>query len=551
MPMALGLGLGLPYMAGPSGPSPALDLNFVAMAASQALDSRITYTGASLATLVNAAGLIAYKPHNLLTWSAVSTTNWSLEANVTVTAGSVADPDGAMTGATIAWGSASAGNGVLKVVSGVNGAANSKAIYVRADVAGGTVELVDPGSTVGSTVATLTTSWQRVSLSEVAGAQAASGGVWLRKTASSPATIYVCWATFNFGPLQPYYPTTGSAYFGPRFTYDPVTHAALGLLIEEQRTNLLTYSEKFDNAIWLKQTLTVTANQYTAPDGSTTADALVPTSGDSALTYDIAPASAVAHTFSIWLRSTTGSSFSLDIRLFRDSPFASISTQSVTLTTAWQRFTFTGTPLDTSTHRWRIGNGSSWATGEDAAAWGAQLEAGSFATSYIPTTSASVTRAADSATMTGANFSSWFNAAAGTFVWEGLFATQSTASDPFLAHNGTISESIGAYISGGTAIQWCRAGGVTQAANTAGSPVSVGSLIKIGAAFSANDFRASSNGSAIASDAAGSMPSGVDRLGLAGSGGVLVGGNSTNAPISRLRYYNTALTNAQLQALTA
>lgn len=60
--------------------------------------------------------------------------------------------------------------------------------------------------------------------------------------------------------------------------------------------NLLTWSEQFDNAIWLKQTLTVTANAHTAPDGSATADAAVPTSADSALTYDIAPGSAAAHT---------------------------------------------------------------------------------------------------------------------------------------------------------------------------------------------------------------------------------------------------------------
>ena len=47
--------------------------------------------------------------------------------------------------------------------------------------------------------------------------------------------------------------------------------------------------------------------------------------------------------------------------------------------------------------------------------WGGQSEAGGVATSYIPTTSAEVTRAADSAVMTGPNLSSWYNAAEGTF----------------------------------------------------------------------------------------------------------------------------------------
>jgi hypothetical protein len=51
-------------------------------------------------------------------------------------------------------------------------------------------------------------------------------------------------------------------------------------------------------------------------------------------------------------------------------------------------------------------------------AWGAQVEAGAFATSYIPTVASQVTRSADSAVMTGTNFSSWYNASEGTFYCE-------------------------------------------------------------------------------------------------------------------------------------
>jgi len=74
MPMALGLGLGLPYIAAASGPYPALDLNF---AASGTLDPRVTYSGASLATLTDATGAIAYKPHNLALYSDDLTNGWN------------------------------------------------------------------------------------------------------------------------------------------------------------------------------------------------------------------------------------------------------------------------------------------------------------------------------------------------------------------------------------------------------------------------------------------------------------------------------------------
>lgn len=54
-------------------------------------------------------------------------------------------------------------------------------------------------------------------------------------------------------------------------------------------------------------------------------------------------------------------------------------------------------------------------------AWGAQLELGSFPTSYIPTSGSTVTRSADTAQITGTNFSSWYNQNEGTILWEGIF----------------------------------------------------------------------------------------------------------------------------------
>ena len=57
-----------------------------------------------------------------------------------------------------------------------------------------------------------------------------------------------------------------------RFDHDPVTRESLGLLVEEARTNLITYSEQLNNTGWFKNLVTVSANAGVAPDGTFTAD---------------------------------------------------------------------------------------------------------------------------------------------------------------------------------------------------------------------------------------------------------------------------------------
>lgn len=69
-----------------------------------------------------------------------------------------------------------------------------------------------------------------------------------------------------------YIPTISAAVYSLPIDHDPITFDPLGVLIEEQRTNLLTYSERFDNAAWTKTDVTITANAEVAPNGTTTAD---------------------------------------------------------------------------------------------------------------------------------------------------------------------------------------------------------------------------------------------------------------------------------------
>ena len=155
-------------------------------------------------------------------------------------------------------------------------------------------------------------------------------------------------------------------------------------LIEVVPRNLVTYSEQFDNAAWVKSGVTVTANAVVSPTGTLTADLVTPTISDASIRQSFLPTGAIQHNYSIYLRSATGSSFSTTIRCWRDSPFSNIANTVITVTNEWQRFNLTFTTLDATTHFVAIGASSTLSTGENLYAWGAQVEVGSL-TEYLPT----------------------------------------------------------------------------------------------------------------------------------------------------------------------
>jgi len=181
--------------------------------------------------------------------------------------------------------------------------------------------------------------------------------------------------------------------------------------------------------------------------------------------------------------------------------------------------------------------------------WGAQIEAGAFPTSYIPTTTASLTRAADACSATGTNFSSWFNSSHGTFLVEsdriGTLAFQSA----WVCGDGTSNnryDILGA--SSGTVLRMdVVTGGVTQASAIASSSVALNTSYRFAAAYSANDIAVCANGGTIAADTSVTLPS-VDRAyvggGATGAGAYLCG------HIRRIRYYDKRIPNDQLQLMT-
>jgi hypothetical protein len=174
------------------------------------------------------------------------------------------------------------------------------------------------------------------------------------------------------------------------------------LLLEPQRTNLLTYSEQFDNAAWLENgspAPIVTANTTTSPDGTTNADTLVMTSPSAAtrLEQSVTYASGT-YTISLYVKSLSG--ISQVVRLFKYDGTSETNSGDITVTTEWTRITYIFTSVAGSGNI-SIRAGAS-NNNVNIAIYGFQAEQGSFPTSYIPTTSGTaVTRVKDTASKTG------------------------------------------------------------------------------------------------------------------------------------------------------
>lgn len=359
-----------------------------------------------------------------------------------------------------------------------------------------------------------------------------------------------------------------AAIDAPRFDYNPATLAPRGLLIEEQRINLLTYSEQFDNAAWTKSNITVTANNTTSPDGTLNADKLVVTSAGTNANCTQSPAltASTAYTETVYAKKSEWGWLALEIRgesidaiqawfnLNTGAVGTIVGAGTATITDAgngWYRCSLTRTMgLTTTSPRVRVyptNANALFSTGDGTSGifvWGAQLEAGAFATSYIPTVAAAVTRSPDVATMTGTNFSSWFNAVQGTFVAQFTPSTISGTRAVLDANDNTANESIRLQNVSADPFFTVTDGGVDQASIDAGT-VAANTNYKIAAAYEVNNFAVSLGGGTVGTDTSGTLPT-VTQMQIGNS----AGGNRLNGYICQISYYNTRLTNTTLQALS-
>lgn len=220
----------------------------------------------------------------------------------------------------------------------------------------------------------------------------------------------------------------------PRLDYTSSTCPKL--LMEPQRTNLTTYSNTFTNAAWAKTRCSVLANTTVSPDGTTNASSLIEDTSSSSTHY-FYNANAVVigttYTYSIFAKANTRSKIWLNINstsanatsgaIFNLANGTVESVQSgataniVGLGNGWFRCSYTQTATIALYGLAGLYSTSSIYTGDGVSGiyiYGGQLEAGTYPTSYIPTTTATVTRNAD--VFSKSEISSLLNSQAGTFV---------------------------------------------------------------------------------------------------------------------------------------
>ena len=321
------------------------------------------------------------------------------------------------------------------------------------------------------------------------------------------------------------------------------------ILLEPQRSNLALQSEAL-NTTWTDfgTGTTVTANATTAPDGTNTADYVQFPSGSGSDQFVLAQVltltTGVPHTISFYAKTQTGTASNLVVRL--NGAEAALGQ---TITTSWQRFTKTLTPLtasDDSGFKNRPAVSGS-GTAINVYIWGVQIEAGAYATSYVKTEAAAVTRLADAASKTG--ISSLIGQTEGTvFVEFNSSDLQSYTQRIFTLSDSTTNNVIGFQLTGANQITfYVENGGANQVAITKSAPaITLGQNVKIAAAYKANDFVLYINGVQVGTDTSGSVPAtSALRYSEANDSAPYIG------KIAQTLLFKTRLSNAKLAELTS
>jgi hypothetical protein len=401
-------------------------------------------TRATTATRVNAAGLVELVPYNLLQYSEQFSQGVWFKPSATISANVTTAPNGTMTAdKLVGTGSNPLAsqdsftiNGVTATISVYAKKAelnwlrltNNSAAYSAAwfNLNTGTIGTISGSASPTATITNAGDGWYRCTITMLFDNTAVADIVIACTNADNTTTgytgngtdgIFIWGAQLVQGTAALDYQATETRLNIPRLDYS--LGSCPNILLEPQRTNIALRSEEFDNIAWSKINSTITANVTTSPSGLTNADKLFPTtsSGSHFVFQAITNNQTATNTASCYFKASeytrcgirfndNNTSHGNIFDLITGQVVASVGTKTtatirnvgngwyrceVVITSPTLLLNFQCCVVDNNGVIFDF-NGDST---KGVFLWGAQLEAGAYATSYIPTTSASVTRNAD------------------------------------------------------------------------------------------------------------------------------------------------------------
>ena len=551
----------------------------------------LTFTRASDATYTDAGGVVRRSPYNLVTSSSDFSQSYSL-INSTITTNTITDPFGTLLGdsqlETIATDVHAGYNDYTVLV----GSQYTFSVYVKS--IGGRDVRVSGSSGIDGPVAVVNLSNGAILSSSGTIQVTNAGNGWYRISITATATtttarilIYsmvgtqttfagdVTKGVYLFGrqlvegtEALDYFPTTNRQDV-PRIDFrnaDGTLSSCGRLLLEPQRTNVALQSESLNTNPNVADASTFTANVYISPSGTQSADQLTETTAnDKHGFYQYTTVTAQAYTASVFTKQTGRRyiSFTSDVTGTQVSSFFDLQTKSV-LTSAsghtcsvqdygdgWLRLIVSFTA--SAGNRFLIWGGSINGTNNTYAGstsvsqtfWGYQLEAGTYPTTYIPTTTAAVTRIGDSTFKAGLSSlfgteGTWFIEMSPSSV--GVSTTAFKKVIGLYQVNGSIADCIYLEEYNGNWGVFVRKANTTVVSRTYGTQPR-----KLAVTFGATGSRIYIDGVQAASTASNTSISPVQISAREATGSAI----ETVLNVSQMAYFPTPLTQDQLEVLTS